>query len=678
MSEESKDSTLVEYSGSWWANEISTAQKSLDERWREGARKVVNHYTDDRSEDELNRGNVKKYNIFWSNVQILKAALYATPPSPEVKRQHDDANDDVGRVASLILQRMLTFDLQEDNSHEHDCIQHAVEDRLVPGLGQVWLRYEPKIEKFRTEPVLDPMTGQELVPAQDAERIVEEEICMDYVHWDDFIWSPARTWDEVWWVGRRVWMKKKAFIKRFGKTKYDELQADIKEYAYHQGYPKGFEKGRVEVYEVWCEDTNKAYWIHCATKNLLDEKDDPYKLDDFFPCPPPLLATHSTSSLIPRPDYVMCQDQYDELDTLNDRIYSLTKALRVVGAYDSGFKELNTMLTGSELRMIPVDNWAAFAEKGGMKGVVDWFPVDVVAGVLDKLMIQRQAVVQQIFELTSISDIMRGVSQARETAKAQTLKAQYSSVRLQLQQQAVAKFVTSILRIKAEMISKLFQPESILQKSQIQYTESAQFAQPAIELIKNYEASEYRIYVGDQTLSLADYNAEREMRTEFLIAIGQFLSQAGQMAVAYPAALPYLLRMISWVAASFRGADDIESVLDSSAAAGQAGAGVRTAATGAPAGRGGTSQGAGRHRGEQGQDAGSGCAQRTAVPVQGSREDHGQHAEPTGSAGSAGGLRCPPTTTSARHAARRPWWCRASGNMCGSRTSRSATARWSA
>lgn len=557
------ESTLVEYSAAWWAAELDRASKEMDEKWRTSAQKVVDRYIDERSNAATD--TMRKYNIFWANVQILMSALYANPPQPEVKRQHDDAKDDVARTAALILERMLTFDLQADGSKEHAALEAAVEDRLVPGLGQVWLRYEPEIEKYKTAPVVDPMTGMVLVEPQDAERIVDEKICTEFVHWNDFFWSPARTWTEVWWVGRRVWMKKKAFIKRFGSEKYEELKKELTDMSQKQGYPKGFERGRIEVFELWCEDTGKVYWIHRQTKVELDSRDDPYGLEDFFPCPKPLLATHTTSSLLPRPDYVMCQDQYDELDILNDRIYSLTKALRVIGVYDSNFATLNSLLSGTELRMIPVDSWAAFAEKGGIKGAVDWFPVEVIANVLKELMVQRQAVIQQIYELTSISDIMRGVTQARETAKAQTLKAQYSSVRLQLTQQAVARFICSVLRLKSEMIGNLFQPQTILRKSQIEMTESAQFAQPAIELIKTTKLSQYRIKVSEESLSMADYNAEREMRVEFLTAIGQFLSQAGQMATAYPAALPYLLRMIAWVAASFRGADDVESILDEAA-----------------------------------------------------------------------------------------------------------------
>ena len=558
-----QDRAVPKYSAGWWANELATVEKTLDDKWRRSAARVVARYLDERDELEpTNLSTSHKYNIFWSNVQIMKAALYATPPRPEVKRQHDDAKDDVARTAALILQRMLTFALQDDDSLEHTAIQQAVEDRLIPGLGQVWLRYDAKTEKYMAPAVMDQFGGV-IEPEKPSERLVDQEIYTDFVHWNDFFWSPARTWEEVWWVGRRVWLTESKFEARFGKEKLKELKQELQDVTAREGYPKGFEKGRVEVFELWCLESKRVYWIHRQTKVDLDSKDDPYRLEGFFPCPCPLLATHTTQSLIPRPDYSMVQDQYEELDTLNSRIYSLTKALRVVGVYDSATKgEMANLLSGSELRMIPVEDWAMFAEKGGLKGVVDWFPVEQVQKVLAGLMEQRVACIQQIYELTSISDIMRGVSQARETAKAQTLKAQYSSVRLQLSQQGVGKFVRSILRIKVELISNLFDPQIILRQSQIEHTESAALAQPAIQLIKSGEAMKFRIKVGEQSMSMADYNAEREMRVEFLTAIGQFLSQAATMVAAQPSAMPYLLRMIAWVAASFRGADDVESVLD--------------------------------------------------------------------------------------------------------------------
>ena len=544
------------YSAEWWNAKLAANDKEVTKKWKKSARTVVDRYLDDRSEGASIDAQ-RKYNIFWANVQILKSALYATPPKPEVKRQNDDAKDDVGRTAALILQRLLQFGISYDYSDAHSGLDQAVEDVLIPGLGQVWLRYEPTIESVD-------------VGGVKADVIVDEEAPVDYVHWDDFFWSPARTWKEVWWVARRVWMGQEQFTKRFSERLYTELKDKYTEERKTDSaaYPKGFREGKVEVYEIWCRETRTAYWVTQAdTKLLLDSKRDPLKLTNFFPCPKPLLATHTTNGLIPRPDYVMMQDQYNELDTLNDRINTLTKALRVVGAYDKNNTELAKMVTGGEFNMIPVENWAMLSEQGGIAKSVDWFPVEQVQKVLAGLVEQRVMVVGQIYELSGISDIMRGASNPRETAKAQTLKAQYSSVRLQLKQQAVGMFVREVLRIRSEIICKHFQTQTILTKSQIEQTESANFAPQAVELLKNYRMTEYRIEVTEQSLSIADYNAERELRMELITSLGQFISQSAAMLKDMPQAMPYMLQIIQWVIASFRGASDVETVLDSAISA---------------------------------------------------------------------------------------------------------------
>lgn len=556
-----------EYTQKWWVSKLVKREKELDNCWRDAADHIVERYLDKRiggGESTLtNNPDARKYNIFWANTQIIKAALYATPPKPSVTRQYGDAKDDVARTAALMLQRILSFGLEGDSSDMHNSFLVAVEDRLIPGLGQVWMRLETETEKTTVPAVVDPMTGQELAPATEGEKITHQEVCTEYVHWRDFLWEASRVWSDCGWVARRVWMRKVKFIKRFGKEKYEALKNAAKEHQKSTGKnPKGFTDGKVEVFEVWCLDTNRVYWINRFADEKLDEKPDPLQLDDFYPCPQPLLATHTTNDFVPRPDFTMVQDQYEELDVLNMRISILTKALRVVGVYDKENTELKALLSGAEFNMIPVDSWEAFSEKGGLKEAVDWFPVDVIAGVLEKLMQQRIAVINQIYELTSISDIMRGASNPRDTLGAQKLKAQYSSVRLQLNQQDVGKFVRQALRIKAEIICRHFEPRRILQISQIEFTESAQYANEALALLKNYQASEYRVNVGEETLSIADYNAERELRIEYLTAVGQFISQGGQIMEQMPQATPYLLKMIAWVTAAFRGASDIESVLD--------------------------------------------------------------------------------------------------------------------
>jgi hypothetical protein len=556
-----KDSLMPEYSAKWWMKEIKTVEDYFRRMWWGDAEVAIERYLDirgkgvsaDSGSDDTRK---RKYNIFWANVQIIKSALYATPPKPAIKRQHDDAKDDVARTAALILERIINFELDKDQSDMHAAFDAATEGLLLPGLGQAWLRYESFIGKKK---VLGP-NGQPV----EVEVLEDERVSTDTVNWRDFLYSISRTWDEVWWVGRRIWKKKKAFVARFGEEKYKKIKDQAESVSPDKNgfLEKGFLQGRVEVFEIWCEATNKIYWVNRHLEECLDEKDDFAKLDKFWPCPKPLLATHTANYLYPVPDYRMVLDQYEELDTLNDRISILTRALRVVGVFDGTQAELKQMLSGGEFNMIPVQDWAQYAEKGGMKNIVDWFPVDVIAKVLTELSEQRIAVINQIYELTSISDIMRGASNPRDTLGAQKLKAQYSSVRLQLRQQDVGKFVRGCIQLKCELICKHWSPETIKRVSQIEMTNSAELADEAIELLKNYRETQYRIEVGEETLSLADYNAERELRVEYITAVGQFMSQAGQILEAYPMALPYILKMVAWVTSAFRGSSDIETVLD--------------------------------------------------------------------------------------------------------------------
>jgi hypothetical protein len=539
------DKNMPEYGQDWWKKQIEDTERILEKKWWTAAENIISRYLDDRS-DMNEGGDLRRYNIFWANVQIMMAALYATPPSPNVRRQNSDPKDDIGRVAALILERASQTELTRDGESMHTALRNGVEDRLVPGMGQVWLRYDAVFDS-------------------DGVTLLKETAPCDYVHYRDFLWSPSRTWDEVWWVGRRCWMKKKAFIQAYGEESYREIRDSFAENSTSlkdKGLPEGFKKGRVEVFELWCEDTNTVYFVNRHAKDILKKIEDPLKLDGFFPCPRPLLATVSTRSLIPRADFTMVRDQYEELDNLNDRISVLVKALRVVGMYDKTNVELKNLLSGPEFSMVPVDNWDSFSEKGGIGKIVDWFPVEVIADVLMKLVEQRTLLVGQIYELTSISDIMRGASSPRETAKAQTLKAQYSSVRLQLVQQAVMKWVSQAISIRAEIMCKHFQPQTLKQISQIEFTESAPLADQAIALLKDFKSAEYRIDIGEETLSLADYNAERELRTEYLTSVGQFISQAGMILDSRPDAMPFLLKMVSWVTSSFRGSADMETVLD--------------------------------------------------------------------------------------------------------------------
>jgi hypothetical protein len=259
------------------------------------------------------------------------------------------------------------------------------------------------------------------------------------------------------------------------------------------------------VYSLYQENFPVMFFIILNAKFpsvILDVKNDPLELDEFFPCPPPLAANLTSSNFMPRADYIFAQDQFTELDEINTRITWLTKAAKVIGLYDKNTDGRQRKFSqAAENQLIPVDNWAMFAESGGIKGKVDWVPIDQVVNAISALRIYRQDQTTQIYEVLGISDIMRGTSKASETATAQQIKAQFGSTRVELNQFYIAEWITNLLRIKAEIISKHWQPETIAMRSNIMRTPDAEFAGPAIQLIKDERLAEYRISVEADSLS---------------------------------------------------------------------------------------------------------------------------------------------------------------------------------
>ena len=550
-----------------WSTEIEAARKEL-EKFHEDGDKIVERYLDKR--DEWRRAE-SRVNLFWSTMKVLLSLLYARPPKADVSRTFLDAEDDQARVAGTILQRLLNRSFDDNVSQWDAAVRAAIEDWLVVGLGQVWLRYEVETEEREQPAELDPVTGEELVPASVFEAIVEEDAPCDYIYWKDFFWSPARTWSEVRWVARRVHMTRDKLIARFG----EEIGRAVPLYTQTprsgaDQTPKHDPWSAAEVFEIWCKDTKKVYWLAKGFEVILDYKPDPLGIEGFFPCPKPLAANVTSSNFMPRADYVFAQDQFDELDEINTRITWLTRAAKVVGVYDKSADGLQRMFQqASENQLIPVDNWAMFAEGGGIRGKIDWVPIEAVTNAIERLRVYRADKTQQIYEVLGVSDIMRGSTRAGETATAQQIKAQFGSTRVQLSQFYVAEWITHALRIKAEIICTHWQPETILRRSNIERTPDAQLAGPAIELLKNEELAEYRINVEADSMAAMDWNAERDSAVQFLQGLGAFVSQVQPMVQNVPGAGPYLLRMMQWAVSKFRVSTEIESVLDQAIASAQ-------------------------------------------------------------------------------------------------------------
>lgn len=544
-----------------WSTELEASKKELS-KFHDKADKITQRYLDKRDDWQEEESRV---NLFWSSTKVLLSLLYARPPRASVARSFLDADDDQARVAGQIMQRMLNRSFDDNVSDWDAAIRQGIEDWLIVGMGQIWERYEVETIVEEIPAQVDPLTGEEIAPASTYERIVNEDAPVDYIYWKDFFWSPARTWAEVRWVARRVYMTKDQLAKRFGEEIAKQVPTSStapKNAADMQ--PAHDVWSKAEVFEIWNKEDKRVYWLAKGCEIILDVKDDPLRLEKFFPCPKPIVANVTSSNFMPRADFIFAEDQFNELDEINTRITWLTRAAKIAGVYDkSAGDSVGRMFSqAAENQLIPVDNWAMFAESGGVKGKIDFAPIDQIVNCIDRLRQYRQDKTVQIYEVLGISDVMRGSSRASETATAQQIKAQFGSTRIQLMQFYIAEWITEALRIKAEIIAKHFQPDTIATRSNILRTPDAQYAQAAITLIKDEELAEYRISVEADSMAAMDWAAERDAAVQFMQGLGAFVSQVAPMAQSVPGAAPYLLRLLQWSVSKFRVSSEIEGILD--------------------------------------------------------------------------------------------------------------------
>ena len=543
-----------------WEDEITFAEKEMEKFWK-SARLTIRRYIDDRDATEVQR---RWYNVFFTNVGIMEASLYDQTPEADVSRRFLDMNDDVARVGGVILQRCINQDMDEADCDFDAVMRHAVFDRLVPGLGAAWLRLETELE--------DIPDAIDMTTSKPMQRIASQEVAVDWVFFEDLIYSPCRTWEERRWVARKVYMTRDQLTKRFGTVKGKKVPlntaANKNNNLPNGNTPSNMVLKRGCVYEIWDRESRKVIWFAKGMSEILEERGDFLKLRNgrFEPCPKPLFANLTTSNCLPKPDFAMLQDQYNELDEVNNRISLLIIACKVVGVYDRGADGVQRMLTeGYDNTLIPVDNWAMFAEKGGLKGQIDFLPLDTVVNALQQLQQHRASLVTQIDVLTGISDVVRGNTKASETLGAQELKAKYASVRIQKLQQDVTRFAEEILQIKADIICQHFDPQQILKMANVQsmVPEDQALLQPAMALIKgNEEELCWRVDIQATSMAITDYAAVKNERSEFLNSVATFLQSASTVGQGAPQLVPLMLKMLQFGVSGFRVSKDVEGIFD--------------------------------------------------------------------------------------------------------------------
>lgn len=470
----------------FWREQIDDYGED-NRRWHKRGRTIERRYRDERN--RVDEEGQRRFSSLWMNVETLLPALFGRVPVPVAERRFKD-KDPVGRSAATMLERALRNEVAICGYG--DAVEQAVKDYLLAGRGIVWVRYEPQIEEGVSLPPsegVDTRDAQGEIEEEDdsedeeklrdtGDRISRESTPVDHIQWSDFAMLPsrARTWKEVTAIAKRVYMTKDGLRRRFGDEigKAVPTQKDDRERRRQNESVKPEERNdtKAEVWEIWDRDHERVDWIAEGYDYLCDRQDDPLELEGFFPIPKPLCANWTTNTLTPVPDYMQYQDQAIQIDELCQRIAMLCKACKVAGTYNAASADVRRLLDESvENELIPVDDWATFAEKGGVSGAISLMPLKEVIGVIDVLTKKLDAEIQQMDRLTGITDVMRGTGDARETLGGVRLKTNSSGTRLTSRQNRIATFCADTVKIMADIMCKHFTPRSLIEASGALYEE---------------------------------------------------------------------------------------------------------------------------------------------------------------------------------------------------------------
>mgnify|MGYP000034611481 CR=1 FL=1 len=535
-----------------WLLQIQLADK-LRESWKKSAKSILERY-------RLKNRKRNSFNILYSNTETMAAAVYTSPPKPDVRRRYKD-DDPVAKIASTIIVRSLEFSIDTDLFASS--IKLDVYDMLLPGRGLSRVRYIPTIVPYAaaTEVAGEDESGEMPSDQGPDEELAWEQVIIEHVDWDNFlVLGDPNRWDRVENICFIHRLDRAELVKQFG----DEIGKavtldDVEDENVSKQEDLAEEFKTAVVYEIWSKCDKKVYFIARSYKaSPLKVVDDPLELNDFFPVPRPLAALTNPDSMEILPLYEQYREQAQELDLVCARINKIINACKVRGVYDSTMTELSELMKGDDNDLIPTQNAAAWIEQGGIEKGLWMMPIESSAKVLQILNLQRDASKQIIFEIIGLADIMRGTSDPNETYGAQMLKSKFGGQRISLMQIEVQRYARDLIRLMAEVISAKFQPETLMkmanmplptdqqiQQMAAQYQQQSMMAQQAqqppppqpdkpdasidqvMRLLRDDCLRSFRIDVETDSMIAATQMQDTQEIQSLLAGIGGFIQQVG-------------------------------------------------------------------------------------------------------------------------------------------------------
>jgi hypothetical protein len=543
-----------------WYAEIDDAKKRAETYWKEGERVLGIYGSTDK--DKI------PFNILFSNTDTLLPAYYSAVPRPDVQRRFKD-DDPLGKAASDAGERMLEFllDTSIDGYETFDeAMKAGVFDALLPGRGVTAVKYDAEIGEYE----------QDLIEKK------SELVYLDSQPWNQVLFGFAKKWSKVPWIAFELSIDKAEAVRLFGaemaaKIKFtrDNVGPDDDDKASedeHQG-----ERKTATIYQIWDKDGGRKvrYVSRHYKDGYLTVDDDPLELTGFFPIPKPLQFVANNDFNTVTAPYLLYENQAKELNELTRRITRVARAIKAKGVYDGELGEdIKNLLEGDDNEFIPADKSASLANQNGFDKLIWFMPIDKMIVVLQQLYAAREQCKQVIYEITGISDIIRGSTVASETATAQNIKSQWGTMRLKRGQAEVQRYARDLLRLMLEIAATKFSEGSWAKMTGLPYLTTAQATipqqpgqeqQPAwpqvLALLKSDLQRAYRIDIETDSTITPEQREDQQAISEAMTALGQYIQ--GVTPLVQQGVMPFeaaKTMMIAFIR-RFKFGDQVESYL---------------------------------------------------------------------------------------------------------------------
>lgn len=589
----------------YWLAEIDDAKKR-DKDFVKDGRRIIDIYN-------ANNPDKVPFNILFSNTDTLLPALYSAIPRPVIKRRFKD-DDPLGKASEIAATRMLEFllDTNIDGYETFDeGMRNATLDALLPGRGVTRIKYDAEILTNDDESASEDSEDQEIYSGQLKKEA--ELVCIDAVVWDRVLFGYSKKWSTLPWIAFEEYIDKPEAIRLFGAamaknivflrdndSNNDEDDEDDDDKHGSEDEHQGGRKTAC-IYQIWDRESKKVIYVSRSyTKDFLKVEDDPLGLTGFFPIPKPIQfieKSHDISSTAP---YLVYENQAKELSDLTRRINRLVKAIKAKGIYDAELgDDIANLMQGDDNTFVPADKSSALAAEKGFQNAIWFLPIREMVSVLSELYQAREQCKQVIYEVTGISDIIRGSTVASETATAQNIKSQWGTMRLKRSQKEVQRYARDMLRIMLEIAATKFSEESwssmtglpysteqqvqqaqmIMQAAQQygqqippQFQNTLQQAQQILQapswnqvlgLLKDDLQRAYRIDIETNSTILPEASEDQKNISEVMTALGQYLQGINPLVQSGSFPFEGAKAMMMTVVRRFQFGDEIEDYIKS-------------------------------------------------------------------------------------------------------------------